>query len=195
MENKSRKQLKRLDNHQIASDIKQFIKSNHDFYTNKTPELKVLAQRLHEEYKLKDFYKVFNKFWKSIYQEEVCLGIYTLQLYKEEFDLSVWKFIKNNIKDIKSSDLADNIGINIIGEILLRDKRIEKDIIKLAKSKNQLEKRIAIIACLPLIKEKQFEFPLKIIKLDLSHENVSIQKANSLLLKEIGRINKIKINL
>ncbi len=190
MEYKFKKQLIKLNNERILKDVKQFIKSNHEFYTDKVPELKVLAVRLHEEYTLNKFYKVFNKFWKSLYPEEICLGVYTLQLYKNDFNFDTWKFIKGKLKDIKDYDLADNVGVNIIGEILLRDKKMEKEIIRLTKSKNHFERRIAIVACLPLIREHSFEFPLKVLEINLDDDEVIIEKANSWIIREIGKVKK-----
>ena len=129
--------LKRLGNKELAGDIKSFIRTSHNFYSEKVPELKTLAKRLHEEHSLKGFYPVFNKLWKSGYQGEKSLAIYTLQLYKDEFNLATWRFMKLKLKDIKSWDQADTIAKEIIGNILLKQPSLDKEILKLSDKKLQ----------------------------------------------------------
>ena len=64
--------------------IKNFIKSTHNFYSSKVPEISTLARRLYEEHDLKSFYRTFNRLWNSGYHNERVLAIYTLKLYKEQ---------------------------------------------------------------------------------------------------------------
>lgn len=180
------KQLKRLSDKQFFEDIKRYIKSSHSFYESKAPELKVLANRLHDEYSLRDFYKVFNRFWNSGIPKESILAIYTLQLYKEEFDLETWRFIKQKIKKIKSWDKIDNISLNIIGEILIRNPSLEKEIIVFAKGRNSWLKRIAVISTIPQIRKKDFRLAMKIIEMHLHDKGEHMQKAIGIVLKEIG---------
>ena len=56
-----RKRLKKLDSREFFGDVKQFIIGGHDFYKEKNPEIETLAKRLHDEYSLREFYKVFNR--------------------------------------------------------------------------------------------------------------------------------------
>ena len=55
---KLKRQLKKLGNKQFTEDIKKYIKSSHEFYEKRVPEMKVLAKRLHDEHSLKQFYKI-----------------------------------------------------------------------------------------------------------------------------------------
>lgn len=180
------KQLKRLGDKQFFEDIKKYIKSSHSFYETRAPELKVLAKRLHEEYSLKEFYEVFNKFWISGIARRMSLAIYTLQLYKEDFDLITWKFIKQKLKEIKSWDKIDGIALNIIGKILLKNPEIGGEIIKFARGKNIWLKRAAIISTIPLIKERDFRLVLEIVNEHLYDRGEYTQKAIGMALKEIG---------
>ncbi|MFA5258500.1 MAG: DNA alkylation repair protein [Candidatus Pacearchaeota archaeon] len=183
---KSKKQLKKLSDKQFFEDIKKYIKSYHSFYESRVPELKVLANRLHEEYDLKEFYKVFNKFWNSGYNEERTLAVHTLQLYKEDFDINTWRFLKPKLKDIKSWDKVDRVSSNIIGEILVRERKLEKEIIALAKSNNIWFKRMAIMATVPLIKLNNNELSLQICEFFIHDKDKQIQEAVGLILREIG---------
>jgi 3-methyladenine DNA glycosylase AlkD len=183
---KSKKQLRRLSDKQFFEDIKKYIKSYHSFYETRVPELKVLANRLHEEYSLKEFYKVFNKFWNSGYHEERTLAVHTLQLYKGDFDLETWKFLKPKLKDIKSWDKVDTVASNIIGEILIRNKKLEKDVIAMTKSNNIWFKRMAMMATVPLVKEGNNELALKICESYINDKYKQIQEGVGIILREIG---------
>jgi len=88
MEYKLKRPLKRLGHKEFEEDIKGFIKNTHKFYSSKIPEIKTLAKKLHEEHSLEEFYKVFNKLWRSGYHNERVLAIKTLKLYKEDFDFT-----------------------------------------------------------------------------------------------------------
>lgn len=183
---KSKKQLKKLGDKQFFEDVKKYIKSYHSFYETRVPELKVLANRLHEEYSLKEFYKVFNKFWNSGYNEERTLAVHTLQLYKDDFDMDTWKFLKPKLKDIKSWDKVDTVSSKIIGEILIRNKKLESEIISMAKSNNVWFKRMAIMATIPLVKENNHELALKICEMYIHDKYKQIQEGIGLILREIG---------
>lgn len=183
---KLKKELRRLGNKQFTEDIKTFINSSHNFYSEKVPELKILAKRLHEENSLKNFYPVFNKLWKSGYQGEKSLAIYTLQFYKDDFDLSTWKFLKLKLKDIKSWDQAESISKEIIGYLLLKYPSLDKEILKLAKSKNLLFKEIAIKSTFPLIKKGNTKLALYLSEYYLSESNKQLQRSIGKILMEIS---------
>ena len=148
-----KRQLRKLSDKQFAEDIKRFIKSPYEFYGVRVPEIRVLAKRLHEEHGLKEFYSIFNKLWKSGYHEEMSLALYTLQLYEKEFDIQTWKFLKPKLKDIKTWDQIDAISTFIIGKILVKYPKLEKEILKLSKNKDFWTRRIAIVSTLPRIKK------------------------------------------
>tara|TARA_Y100000310_G_scaffold343264_1_gene450069 strand:+ start:875 stop:1603 length:729 start_codon:yes stop_codon:yes gene_type:complete len=187
IEHKLTRQLKKLSNKQFAEDIKKYIKSPYEFYGIRVPELRVLAKRLHEEHEIKDFYKVFNRLWASGYHEEMSLAIYTLQLYKEEFGLDTWKFLKTKIKDMKTWDQIDIVGTNIVGYILLKYPKLEREIIKLSKSKNMWMRRLAIVSTLPLIKKGDIRLTMNLAE-KYVHENEDyIQKATGWMLREAAK--------
>ena len=100
-----KKQLKKLGDKEFTQDIKKYIKSSHQFHESKTPEIKTLAKKFHEEYSLNEFYKIFNKLWDSGYENEKVLAIHSLKLYKEEFNIKTWKFIKPKIKQFNQNQI------------------------------------------------------------------------------------------
>ncbi|MBR9705403.1 DNA alkylation repair protein [Candidatus Pacearchaeota archaeon] len=188
-----KRQLKKLGNKQFAEDIKNFIKAPHEFYGKRVPEMKTLAKRLHEEYPLKDFYKVFNRLWKSGYQGEASLALHTLQLYKEEYDLNTWKFLKPKFKEITNWDKSDILGKEIIGHILLKYPKLTKEIIRLSKTKNLWIKRMMIHATVQLAKNKNIKPALLLIEGELYNKDENIQIANGIVLRDIGKMKSEEI--
>jgi len=184
---KLKRQLKKLGNKQFAEDIKNYIKSPYDFYGIRVPELRTLAKRLHEEYSLKEFYKIFDRFWKSGYHEEMSLAIYTLQLYENEFDLKTWKFIQNKLKDMKSWDQIDAVSTRILGLILLKNRQLEREILKMSKSENIWIKRAAIVSTLPLIKKRDINLTMRLAEMYVNSQEDYIQKATGWMLREVGK--------
>lgn len=184
-----KRKLRKLGNKEFADDIKKYIRSSHYFYEIRVPELKILAKRLHEEYKLKEFYKVFDKLWYSGYHEERALSIHAMQLYKEEFDLRTWNFLKSKLIDLKSWDEIDSISSNLIGYILLKIPELKEEIIKLANSDNIRLKRAAIISTAPLVKEGNIGLTLDLAKEYIKDNEEHIQKATGWILKELGTYN------
>jgi len=114
-----KKQLKRLNNKEFEQDIKNYITKTHEFYNDKVPELKTLSKILKEEHSLGEFYKIFNRLWKSGIQRERILAIQTLELYKKDFDEGTWKFLKPKLKNIKSDYEVEKVR-GIIKKILVR---------------------------------------------------------------------------
>ncbi len=184
---KLKRQLKKLSNKQFAEDIKRYIKSPYEFYGIRVPELRTLAKRLHEEHEIKDFYKVFNKLWESGYHEEMSLAIYTLQLYKEEFDLHTWKFLKTKLPDMKTWDQIDIVGTNITGYILSKYPKLEKEIIRMSKSKNMWMRRLAIVSTLPLIKKADIKLAMELAEHYVHDSEDYIQKATGWMLREAAK--------
>jgi 3-methyladenine DNA glycosylase AlkD len=184
-----RKQLKTLNSREFIGDVKQFIRSSHDFYKDKNPEIKVLANRLHEEYILKDFYKVFNRLWKSGYHNERVMAIYALRMYKGDYDKGTWEFLIPRLKEIRDFDEAERIG-RIIGYIMVKYPKLKKEIIKINSRRNVYYRRIALASCFPLIKEKDWEFIFGLISSRLDDKEENIQELNGWILLEISKKNK-----
>ena len=182
-----KRQLQRLGDEQFAEDIKKYIKSPYEFYGIRVPEIRVLAKRLHEEHSLNDFYKIFDKLWKSGYHEEMSLALYTLQLYEDEFDIHTWEFLEPKLEDIKSWDQIDAVSTFIIGKILIKYPKLEKEIIRLSKSNNFWMRRIVIVSTLPLIKNGDLKLLLRLAEDYVEDTEPYIQKATGWMLREAGK--------
>jgi 3-methyladenine DNA glycosylase AlkD len=74
----------------------------------------------------------------------------------------------------------------ILGDYLIKQK--EKTILlKLAKSKNLWEQRIAIVSTYALIRKGELDFTFKISKMFLGHDHDLIHKASGWMLREAGK--------
>lgn len=183
------KRLNKLSNESFIYDIKQFIRNSHNFYDKKNPEMKTLANRLHEEYILKDFYNIFNKLWKSGYHNERFLAVCALELYKEDYGKETWRFLIPKLNEIKDFDEAEKIGI-IIGEMIIKYPALKIEIYKIASRRNAYYRKIALASCLPLVKVKNWNFIFRIIKDRINDKEDNIKEFNGLLLNEISNKNK-----
>lgn len=185
-----KRQLKRLSDEQLAEDIKKYIKTSYSFYETKAPEFKVLAKRLHEEYSLREFYRIFNKLWKSGYRDKMSLAVYTLQLYSNEFNLETYRFLKPRLREIKSWDKVDSIGMNIIGQIALKYPALEDEIIKMNQTNSRWLKRMAMTASIPQIRNGDFDLAMKLITINFPEKEEHVQKGIGILIDEIGKVKE-----
>ncbi|MEK6914327.1 MAG: DNA alkylation repair protein [Nanoarchaeota archaeon] len=183
------KQLNKLSNEDFLFDVKQFIKSSHNFYGKKNPEIKTLASRLHQEYELRSFYNVFNKLWSSNYHNERSLAIHTLEIYKEDYDKDTWRFLIPKLKEIKDFDEAERIGI-IIGEMIIKYPALKREILKISNRRNVYYRKIALSSCLPLIKTKDWDFVFMIIRNRIHDRESNITEFIVFLLIELSKKNK-----
>lgn len=183
------KQLNKLSNKNLLTDVKQFIRNSHEFYDKKNPEMKTLANRLHQEYDLKDFYNVYNKLWSSGYHNERVLAINALELYRDNYDKETWKFLIPKLSEIKDFNEAEKIGV-IIGEMTIKYPALKKEIYKIANRRNVYYRKIALSSCLPLIKIKDWNFIFGIIQNRINDKEDNIKEFNGFLLNEIVKKNK-----
>jgi len=189
MTNEIKRQLKKLSNKRFAKDIKLYIRAPYKFYGDRVPEIKVLAKRLHEEHTLKEFYKIFDRLWNSGYHEEMSLALYALELYKGDFNMETWEFIKKKLNEVKSFDKADAIASGIIGELLLKYPKLEKNVLDMSKSKNFCIRRTAIVATIPQIKKNNIKLAMRIAEKFIDDKDTYVQKATGVVLREAAKNN------
>jgi len=94
-------------------------------------------------------------------------------------------FYLKNTNNINNWDLVDLSAPRILGNYLLNHDR--KVLVKLARSKNLWERRIAIISTLAFIKQDQFEDTVKIATILLCDSHDLIHKAVGWMLREVGK--------
>ncbi len=96
------------------------------------------------------------------------------------------KFYLKNTKYINNWDLVDLSSHYILGDYLINQKN-KNILLKLAKSKNLWEQRIAIVSTCALIRKGELEWTFKISKMFLDHDHDLIHKASGWMLREAGK--------
>ena len=99
------------------------------------------------------------------------------------------KFYLQNTKYINNWDLVDLSAPKILGEYLV-EKRYKNILLKLAKSKNLWEQRIAMVATFAFIKRGELEWTYKLAQMFLLHEHDLMHKATGWALRETGKKNE-----
>jgi 3-methyladenine DNA glycosylase AlkD len=92
-----------------------------------------------------------------------------------------------NTKYINNWDLVDLSSHEILGTYLLDTPEKRKILISLAKSKSLWERRIAMVACYALLREKQFDETFAVSEILLSDKHDLIHKAVGWMLRELGK--------
>lgn len=97
-------------------------------------------------------------------------------------------FYKKNLQYVNNWDLVDSSASYILGDYLLdKDRKI---LYTYANSKNLWKRRVAIIATMRFLSEKDFKDSLKICEYSLKDKHDLIHKATGWVLREIGKKDK-----
>jgi 3-methyladenine DNA glycosylase AlkD len=140
--------------------------------------------------KYKDFSLAsIDKLIKSkIHEERLVAVLILVEQYKigdEKQKEIIYKFYLAHAKNINNWDLVDLSAPRIVGDYLLaREKTI---LLKLAKSKNLWERRMAIISTFQFIYFGKKEWTFKIAKILLNDKHDLIHKACGWMLREAGK--------
>lgn len=111
----------------------------------------------------------------------VALEILVAQ-YERDASLSIPRFYLANTRYINNWDLVDTSAPYILGPTVTR-----QTLLKLARSKNMWERRIAIVATFFHIKDKRFADALTVARMLLSDTHDLIHKAVGWMLREVGK--------
>src|SRR5918997_2621729 len=110
---------------------------------------------------------------------------YSSALSSIEEKEEIVKFYLDNIKQVNNWDLVDLSAPNILGaHLIYRDRRL---LYRLARSENVWERRIAILATYPFIRNGDFSDTLKIAEMLLHDRHDLIHKAAGWMLREVGK--------
>ena len=97
----------------------------------------------------------------------------------------IYKFYLKNTDNINNWDLVDLTAPKIVGDYLFN--KDKSSLVKLAKSNNLWEKRIAILSTFGFIRKNNFKDALSISELLLHDKHDLIHKAVGWMLREIGK--------
>lgn len=100
---------------------------------------------------------------------------------------AIYRFYIANTKHINNWDLVDLSAPNIVGEYLRETKDSGVILVKLAKSKNLWQRRIAIMATFAFIKAGRHVPTFNIARILVRDEHDLIHKAVGWMLREVGK--------
>ena len=129
------------------------------------------------------------KLLKSGYHEHRLTALLIL-VYKQaqadqELKVEIAKRYLRHLKYINNWDLVDSSASYILGPFYFS--KSERDLLRMAKSKNLWERRIAVLTSYYFIKQNQFGTTLKLAEFLLSDKHDLMHKAVGWMLREIGK--------
>ncbi|TSC96213.1 MAG: putative DNA alkylation repair enzyme [Parcubacteria group bacterium Athens1014_10] len=189
-----KKELDKLSSPRQAKISQRFFKTNKGEYGEgdiflgvKVPVQRKIAKN-YQSLSLQDIKTLLNS---EIHEYRLTSLFILIAQYKKENARKkekIFNLYLKNARQINNWDLVDLSAPNIIGDYLLDKPKII--LLKLAKSKNLWEKRIAILATYAFIKNNKFNDALKISKILLNDNHDLIHKATGWMLREIGKRNQ-----
>lgn len=155
------------------------------------PKCREIAKKYFRKVNLDDLGKLI----KSKYHEERLLVLLILiEKYKGTKNKSkkkqIFEFYLDNTNYINNWDLVDLSSHRILGEYIFEEVQDYEILLKLAKSKNIWEKRIAIVSTIYFVRKGHLETTFTIAEILLTAKEDIIQKAVGWLLKEAGKQNE-----
>ena len=125
----------------------------------------------------------------SIHEERLCAVLILVDQYKranQKRKKSIFDFYLKHAKYINNWDLVDSSAPHIVGGYLLdKDRKI---LLKLAKSKNLWEKRIAIVSTLAfIVLNREYEWTFRVTEMLMEDKHDLIHKACGWMLREVGK--------
>lgn len=188
---KIRARLRELADTNTAKVLQSFFKTGSGEYGEgdvflgiKVPPLRILATEFEDA-----TYGTLKTLLTSKIHEERTLALMVLVRQfdrgSEERREQIYKFYLAQTRFINNWDLVDGSAPYIVGPFLW--KRGRRQLYVLARSTSLWEKRIAILATLHFIRQKDFADALKISKILLTDKHDLIHKAVGWMLREIGK--------
>ena len=186
-----RKDLKKVSDPKKAEFFKGFFKTGEgdygfgdQFIGVRVPQQRIIAKK-YSNIELKE---IKNLLHSKIHEERLIALFILVDQFKRDKE-KIFKFYLENAKFVNNWDLVDSSADKIVGSYLIRGKlRASRILIKLAKSDNIWERRIAIIATYQFIKEKaEYEWTFKMAEILLNDKHDLIQKAVGWMLREVGK--------
>ena len=152
--------------------------------------MKVMAEKIHDEHSLEEFYKVFNKLWHSGSNEDRSLAIHALELYNNDFDLRTWKFLKNKLNDIKSIDEAECIG-KIISFFYIKYSEFTNELLRLSQHKNIWVRRISLFCYYHILKNDIKDITIiSVIENNIHDKDRAMKMIITDILNKIGKLKE-----
>ena len=185
------RELRRIADPVKAKILSRFFKTGKGEYGEgdvflgiMVPDSRIIARK-YSELELPEVKKLLH----SKFHEARLIGLLILVHNFERDDAAaqgiIYRFYLSNATRINNWDLVDLSASRIVGVYL--EKRNRAILLKLAKSKNLWERRIAIIATLAFIVKKDYRDTFRIAEMLMTDSHDLIHKATGWMLREVGK--------
>lgn len=187
-----RRDLRKIADPKKAKILQRFFKTGKGQYGYGDVFLGVMvpdSRTVAKKYKDLSWKEISELLQSKIHEERlvaILLLVHNFNTGQESEKKRIYNFYLKHTKYINNWDLVDLSADKIIGGYLLgKDKKV---LIRLAKSENLWEKRIAIMATFQFIKrQKSGSWTFKIAEILLSDKHDLIHKAVGWMLREVGK--------
>lgn len=187
-------ELKKKANFQKAIILSRFFKTGKgeygegDLFLGITiPEIRKISQG-YTEIPITEIEKLLKNKYHEIRLAGLLLLFIKYKIGNEKEKKVVFDLYLKNTKYINNWDLVDLSASNIIGDYLLFRRR--NILYRLVCSKNLWERRIAIVATLTFIRQKQYLDTFKLCEILLNDSEDLIHKSCGWMLREVGKRDK-----
>lgn len=157
------------------------------------PELRKVAKSNFRHISLVNLGKLLLDNFHEVRMISLVMLVYKFESATEAERSKIYKIYLQNTKRINNWDLVDVTAPNIVGNYLLTKER--SILFKLAKSKMLWERRIAIVATLSFIRNRDYGDTLKIATILLSDSHDLIHKAVGWMLREVGKRDQLALEI
>ena len=148
------------------------------------PDIREIAKKF-VDLKKTDLLKLITSKYHEYRMCGLIILVYRYQKSDEKNKKSIYNMYLKYKKYINNWDLVDVTTPNIVGEYIKRNKPEQKKIEKLANSNVMWNRRIAVLACFPQIKDGDFKMILQISKKLLKDKEDLMHKAVGWMLREV----------
>lgn len=186
-----RKELKALGDPAKAAILQRFFKTGPGQYGEgdvflgvTVPQNRQLVQK-YQDLSLPDLLSLLKS---EIHEERLASLLILVRQYRrgdEAKRRETYQFYIDNSNRINNWDLVDSSAEHIVGPYLKN--RSKAPLLRLARSKNLWERRIAMLSTFHYIKEGEPEWALKIAQILLNDPEDLLHKAVGWMLREIGK--------
>ncbi|MHA2425137.1 MAG: DNA alkylation repair protein [Candidatus Thorarchaeota archaeon] len=159
----------------------------------KLPVIAKIAKKHMKGLTQEELVDLMNGLWNESYYEARRAAIDIMKEFVKKNDVtSAFDIIDTWIDDIDTWALMDPLGSNCLGELLLRDKKLEKTFVVWSKNENFWRRRATILPYLYLSLKRNYhpEFTpriLKAVKPHISDKEFFVGKAAGWVLRELSK--------
>jgi 3-methyladenine DNA glycosylase AlkD len=186
-----RKELKRIADSQRAKFLQGYFKTGKGEYGEGDVFLGItvpLSRKIAIKFKNLSFLEISKLLQSKFHEERLIALLILVENFKrgnEEIQEKIYEFYLKNTKGINNWDLVDLSSHEIVGNYLLnKDKSV---LLKLTKSKDIWERRIAVISTFEFIRNNKFDESLALAEILLDDKHDLMHKAVGWMLREIGK--------